>query len=59
MFGINLKWVGIGYALFMLLFFFIGVTKARFETFVAVAALTAIYVALVYVVSKIYYGNRL
>jgi hypothetical protein len=42
-----------GYVLFMLIFYFIGVTKAGFVDFLAVAALSGFYCALVFWVKKI------
>lgn len=43
----------IGYVLFMLLFFFIGVTRQQFDAFVAIGLLTGIYAYGVHIAKKI------
>ena len=42
-----------GYVLFMLLFYFIGITSARFMEFVTIGILTGFYALVVLVVKKI------
>lgn len=46
-------WIAIGYILFMLVFFFIGITKAQFDTIVALVLLTGFYAVGVWFVKKI------
>lgn len=45
--------IGIGYLLFMAIFYGIGATSARLLDFVAVVALTLFYAAIVYFVKKL------
>jgi hypothetical protein len=51
-------YVALGYVLFMLVFYVIGVTKARFESFVAIVLLTGLYVACVRLIKKILEGSK-
>jgi hypothetical protein len=46
-------YIVIGYIVYMLAFYFIGITKARFEAFMAVLLLTGPYALLVKVVKII------
>jgi len=47
------KIVGIGYAVFLLLFYFIGIPRAKFGTYVlGFIVVSAFYAALVYFVKK-------
>lgn len=43
----------IGYVLFLLVFYFIGVTKQQFDAFVAIGLLTGIYAYGVHIAKKI------
>ncbi len=45
-----------GYALFLLVFFVLGVTKLHFEAFVAIGLLTGFYAGLVKLAKKILAG---
>jgi hypothetical protein len=47
-----------GYVLFMLVFFFIGVTKASFKTFLVVGVLTGFYALGVHWAKKILEGSK-
>jgi len=46
-------YIALGYVLFMLLFFFIGVTGAQFQAFVAIVLLTGFYAVIVIFIRKI------
>ena len=46
-------YIAIGYILFMLVFYFIGITRARFDAFVAIALLTGFYALVVWFIRKI------
>lgn len=48
--------IGIGYLLFMAIFYGIGATSARLLDFVAVVVLTLFYAVLVYFVKKLLAG---
>jgi hypothetical protein len=45
--------IGIGYIVFLVVFFFIGVTKQHLEAFIAIGLLTALYYVIVKGVQKI------
>jgi hypothetical protein len=46
-----------GYALFMLVFFFLGVTTARFLDFVGIVLLTGFYALIVFFIQRIRGGK--
>ena len=46
-------WIAIGYVVFMIAFFVVGITKAQIDTLVAVTLLTGIYALVVWFVKKI------
>lgn len=45
--------IALGYVLFMIVFYFIGITGAQFASFAAIVLLTAFYAAMVWFVKKI------
>jgi hypothetical protein len=51
-------YVALGYVLFMFVFFVIGVTKARLESFIAIILLTGLYAACVKMVKKVLEGSK-
>jgi len=46
-------YIAIGYVLFMIVFYFIGITGARFAAFAAIVLLTCFYATAVWFVKKI------
>lgn len=49
--------IAAGYAVFMLVFFFLGVTKARFLDFVGIMLLTGFYALIVFFIKRIVGGK--
>lgn len=46
-------YIALGYVLFMLVFFFIGITGAQFDSFIAIVLLSLVYAGGVWFVKKI------